>query len=61
MIMRIYNYIYFRNQRGLGNIWAHDFKAQSCSEITEIATGLSESVTDPKISESKVIFFSSHV
>ena len=46
-----------QNQRGLGNDWAQNFKAQSCSEITEIATGLSESVTDPKISESKFMRF----
>lgn len=46
-----------QNQRGLGNDWAQNFKAQSCSEITEIATGLSESVADPKISESKFMRF----
>lgn len=48
--------LFYRNQRSHGNDWAQNFRAQSCSEITEIATGLSESVTDPKISESKVIF-----
>lgn len=46
-----------QNQRPLGNDWAQHFKAQSCSEITEIATGLSESVADPKISESKFMRF----
>ncbi|XP_054715772.1 peroxisomal targeting signal 1 receptor-like [Uloborus diversus] len=46
-----------QNQRPLGNAWSQDFKAQSCSEITEIATGLSDSVTDPKISESKFMRF----
>ncbi|XP_035226649.1 peroxisomal targeting signal 1 receptor-like [Stegodyphus dumicola] len=46
-----------QNQRPLGNEWAQNFKAQSCSEINEIATGLSDSVTDPKISESKFMKF----
>ncbi|XP_035214807.1 peroxisomal targeting signal 1 receptor-like [Stegodyphus dumicola] len=42
-----------QNQCPLGNDWAQNFKAQSCSEINEITTGLCDYVADPKISVSK--------
>lgn len=46
-----------QNQRSLGNDWAQNFKAQNCKEASDIATSLTESVTDPKISESKFMRF----